>query len=279
MTDDPARISSLVREHLSSSEADAYIRLAKPAVSLRHSASETLRGSHLGGAARLDQDQVWPISRGMALSLIAVLNLAELDGFDSDLELPNRGFLNLFYDAETQPWGFDPADLGGWQAVLAGDVSAADRDAPVGATRFSYVGLEPVQILSTPGWQEEAVSEIYRRDDDALIELCEALDGVAAGWGPRHQLGGWPALQQDPFWDECQLASNGIYVGDPSGYADPRAKELLDGVDDWRLLAQIDSDDDAGWMWGDTGSLYYAMRAADLPDSEFDRTWLVLQCG
>ena len=86
-------------------------------------------------------------------------------------------------------------------------------------------------------------------------------------------------MQQGPFWAECQLASNGVYVGDPSGYADPRAKALLDAVDDWRLLAQIDSDDDAGWMWGDLGALFYAARAGDVSRSDLDRTWLVLQCG
>jgi uncharacterized protein YwqG len=279
MTEDPLHISSLVREHLSPADADTFLRLAKPAMSLRHTSSETPRGSHLGGAARLGQDQDWPTWREKALSLIAVLDLAELDGFVSDLELPHRGVLNLFYDTDVQPWGFDPSDVGGWRAVVSDAAIAVDRDAPIGSVRFSYVGLEAVRILSTPNWHEEAVSDIYSRDDDALIDLCEALDGIAASWGPRHQIGGWPTLQQDPFWDECQLASNGIYVGDPSGYADPRARSLLEGVDDWQLLAQIDSDDEAGWMWGDVGSLYYAIRGADLARTDLDRTWLVLQCG
>ena len=45
------------------------------------------------------------------------------------------------------------------------------------------------------------------------------------------------------------------------------------------MLAQIDSDDDAGWMWGDVGAVYFAMRRQDLAEREFDRAWLVLQCG
>ena len=44
-------------------------------------------------------------------------------------------------------------------------------------------------------------------------------------------------------------------------------------------LAQIDSDDDAGWMWGDAGTLYFGTRNADLANSDLDRAWMVLQCG
>jgi len=50
-------------------------------------------------------------------------------------------------------------------------------------------------------------------------------------------------------------------------------------VDEWKLLAQIDTDDDAGWMWGDAGSLYFGIRNADLARSDLDRAWMVLQCG
>jgi hypothetical protein len=39
---------------------------------------------------------------------------------------------------------------------------------------------------------------------------------------------------------ECQLASNGIYCGDPDGYKNPRVAELKSGAADWILLLQID---------------------------------------
>jgi len=47
---------------------------------------------------------------------------------------------------------------------------------------------------------------------------------------------------------ECQLASNGINVGGPEGYKDPRRAELEAGVKDWKLLLQLDTDNDTGWM-------------------------------
>ena len=57
-----------------------------------------------------------------------------------------------------------------------------------------------------------------------------------------------------------------------------RAKELRNGAADWRLLLQIDTDDDLGVMWGDGGILYAWIREEDARAGRFDRTWVVLQC-
>jgi uncharacterized protein YwqG len=78
---------------------------------------------------------------------------------------------------------------------------------------------------------------------------------------------------------EAQLVSNGLYCGDPSGYNDPKAKELEAGADDWLLLLQLDSDDHADLMWGDVGMLYYWIRTDDLINRRFRRSWMTLQCG
>jgi hypothetical protein len=48
---------------------------------------------------------------------------------------------------------------------------------------------------------------------------------------------------------ECQLTWNGIYVGNPEGYQDQRVPELKAGAAEWKLLLQLDTDDDRGWVW------------------------------
>lgn len=64
---------------------------------------------------------------------------------------------------------------------------------------------------------------------------------------------------------ECQLASNGIYVGDSSGYNHPKRRALENGATDWQLLFQIDSDEKGlGTMWGDVGRVYFWIRQQDL---------------
>jgi uncharacterized protein YwqG len=79
---------------------------------------------------------------------------------------------------------------------------------------------------------------------------------------------------------ECQLASNGIDCGNPSSYQNEQIKNLEAGAKDWRLLLQIDTDDEGpGWMWGDVGRVYFWVKQHDLESLRFDDAWLILQCS
>jgi hypothetical protein len=64
------------------------------------------------------------------------------------------------------------------------------------------------------------------------------------------------------------------------GYANPVQNPMEPGLgppeDDWRLLLQVDSEDDL--MVGDAGMLYYWIRKADLDAGRFDRVVIESQC-
>lgn len=93
----------ICRSHLSEDEAALLMSLERPAVRLQHTGSAT--SSHLGGTAQMSSTTAWPANaRGEALSLLCVLDLAELEAFETDLALPPTGLLNVFYDYEEQPW-------------------------------------------------------------------------------------------------------------------------------------------------------------------------------
>jgi uncharacterized protein YwqG len=44
------------------------------------------------------------------------------------------------------------------------------------------------------------------------------------------------------------------------------------------LLLQLDTDDDAGMMWCDVGSLYFWIREQDARAGDFSKIWMILQC-
>jgi uncharacterized protein YwqG len=68
-----------------------------------------------------------------------------------------------------------------------------------------------------------------------------------------------------------------INPGGPEGFTDPRVPGLRDGAADRILLWQIDTDDSAGWMWGDVGTMYFWIRRQDLAAGEFGKTWMIIQ--
>lgn len=55
--------------------------------------------------------------------------------------------------------------------------------------------------------------------------------------------------------------------------------KLMSTDDDWQLLMQLDSEDEAGMMWGDVGKIYFTIREQDLKSLSFDKTWMSWQCS
>lgn len=161
--------------------------------------------------------------------------------------------------------------------IHAPDPPASSSEAgPAGAGEIAHAFLGFRRIDSYPRWadQEEAL-ELTDAEIEGLDGLAEReFDGL-----PCHQIAGCASpVQNDTMELECQLASHGIYCGD-SGYLDhPRTEELAKTAGDWKLLLQLDSDDDLGIMWGDGGMLYFWVREQEARAGDFSNVWLILQC-
>lgn len=265
-----------------SSVEDMRVRfghLARPAVHLRPAASA--RFNRLGGMPNMPQEFAWPDWKGKPQAFLAQLDLAEIHASLPSF-LSASGLLYFFYDQDQGVWGFDPKDLGGWRVLYhPGKADGlAPRTAPAGlAEEFVYKPkpVAPHRIDLLPDSQTLPGSEYeWDRDGDAYQELREA---AFAGL-THHQVTGYvTAVQNAEMERECQLASNGIYVGNPEGYKDPRVPGLEAGAADWKLLLQLDSDDDTGWMWGDVGTLYFWIRESDARTGDFGKVWMVFQCS
>ena len=158
---------------------------------------------------------------------------------------------------ENSPWGFDPADRGGWSVIFRpGGAVDGSANGLSDAAPFPEVRLRPERALSLP--QPEQLGA----DTDGLsveeLDAIEEATNAIYGDQPAHQVGGFASPIQDAGMElEAQLASNGLYCGNAAGYSDPRAADLASGAQDWRLLLQLDSDESADLMWGDCGRLYF----------------------
>jgi uncharacterized protein YwqG len=239
--------------------------------------------SRLGGRPILPAEYEWPTSNNRPLDFLLQIDLADLP--PNEL-VPPSGLLTFFYDLDNQPWGFDPKELDGFRVDLIRSNSLVPFELPnpefVLPERI--ITFNPVITLPEFGSRSydllDREAQFVERQSDNYFELIRELEQeyTSAGLGYANRLLGHSSNIQGDMQLEAQLVTNGLYCGDPSGYEDQRAKELERGADEWMLLLQLSSDDDAELMWGDGGMLYYWIRREDLLKARFDRTWMGLQC-
>ncbi|MEQ1700092.1 MAG: YwqG family protein [Ilumatobacteraceae bacterium] len=234
--------------------------------------------SRIGGDPDVPSDFAWPMYRDVPQSFIAQIDLAEVQPLLPDV-LPASGLLSFFYDSEQSVWGFDPAEVGASRvAYFANDRALHSRTSPLEHPK--YVGFDQRWLVPKPEisfcpWESFDLETLGLARD----EVYAYADVLSTDPSPTHRLLGHPSPVQGDMQLECQLVSSGLYCGNSSGYEDPRAASSRAGASDWRLLLQIDTDDDANMMWGDCGMLYWWMRDDDIRNGRWDRAHLILQCS
>ena len=237
--------------------------------------------SKIGGHPDLPKNIEWfREDNGKRLSFIAQINLSEVASFDKSKQLPSQGILYFFYSADQEAWGFDIKDKDKFKVFFYdGSLSELKRqDFPkdlAAHSRYKPCKLTFQSSISLPNWEQDYVSStLSETETDKYFNITEDLGGES------NKLLGHSDNIQGPMELECELVTNGLYCGDPTGYNDPRAKKLAKNADSWTLLFQVDSNyKEAGMMWGDMGRLYFWIKKDDLKSKKFDQCWLISQCS
>ncbi len=258
-------------------DVEALVRpLAAPALRLVSTAETT--GSYLGGEPPLADGEQWPEGDRAPLAFLACLDLAAVAATSVAPWLPRAGRLLFFYDIERTPSGHHPRDRSGWSvrhspAPLAYEPAAAPppRGAPLPRVDL---GLERIATLP-PLERPEMLA--LRLSDLEIAALQRRSAGVEAAT-PAHQVAGFAAPIEDSELElTCQLVSRGLNCRDGGGYNDRRALALCAGVEDWRLLLQVDGA--PGSPVGDAARLFFYVREQDARSGCFDDVWVLRQRG
>ncbi len=247
---------------------------AAPCVSLIHGAGGK---SRLGGAPNLEGD--WPRFQGRPMTFLAQLDLAEVRLAGGADWLPDRGLLLFFYELKHFAWGFDPKDAGSFQVIHVGG-AAPPRDAPGDLEAECQYPEQPISFESSLSYPDtDRLGIEWRRLSTAEEAVFEAAMDSLAPAEPDHRIGGYPSsIQNDDQELQCQLVTKGVYTGKSAGYVKKNVETFKPGVADWRLLLQLDSDEQADMMWGDMGRLYFWIREQDARAGDFSKVWMILQC-
>lgn len=221
--------------------------------------------SRLGGTP--DMASAWPRYEGRPLCCVAQLNLTDLRAAGGPEWLPAEGRLLFFYELEHGAWGLYPEDAG--SSIVLHEtgpaVAAREPDDLPPEARFPAYPVAFFPGLSMP--TEERVGVNWRGLNAVSDQALEQALVEFAPASPAHQIAGYPFLvQSDDMEAKCQRVA-------------PRAGKRPGVAADWRLLLQLDTDDEAGMMWGDVGSLYFWIREQDARAGDFSNIWTILQCN
>ena len=276
-------IARAAREHGLARVAEAIGRAALPAVHLaRTGAAPAPYTTRLGGLPETPAGFAWPRWKNRPLGFLAQIRCEEVAAADVSGLLPRTGMLYFFYDLVDQPWGFDPTERGFAAVVYAeGGPTLASTPMPTNGRTVEILkplAVRPRTVATVPAARTPAYEALGLTDDES-DRYQEFQDAVGAQSTPRHQMLGHSWNVQGDMQLEAQLVTHGLYCGDEAAYLSPRRAELEPGAAAWRLLLQVDSDDDLGAMWGDAGLIYFWLRDSDLRARKFGESWTILQCS
>ena len=250
-------------------------------------------GTRFGGRPDVPPGFQWPVFEGerfdgevkvRPLTFLAQFNCGELAPWDSEHLLPDRGLLSFFYEAEVQPWGYDPRDRGGARVFWFEDtdlLSPADFPAEMeDYCKFPMIRIQARQAPSWPGPEDffsGGLEETEDGDFDAAREALGEEDPEVCS-----KLLGWPNVIQNSMAAQCDLVTQGYYLGRTWDDVPPEIRKRAEesALDRWQLLFQLDvvEGDDFCLMFGDSGRVYFYIPREDLPARRFDRVWAILQC-
>jgi len=268
--------------------SDQLISMAKRSVRfiMNKSSDEEIPvgASKIGGCPDLPPNQSFPKWKGVPLSFLAQINLADISIFNTASELPSSGIISFFYSATQETWGYDPKHKGSWQVFYFSDLKKLQR------TKFPHdLPDEGHYLANTISFFEEWTLPPFRSSIRESLEftpeerkeyinfehLLEKQDQNKM----KNRIWGHPDAIQGDMQLQCQLVTNGIYCGDAKAREHPRYNELEPGSKDWELILQLDSEEDNARMcWGDVGRVYFWIHKTALANREFEKTWFQLQC-
>ncbi len=174
---DAAGIRKVIESTNLAGEAQPIMACVWPAVRMHATRTEMADlapgASRLGGQPDPPAGLHWPANVGndsRPLEFLAQIDLAEAARVCRLPDLPDTGWLTVFYDLEDPPWGYSASDEGGWRML-----------------HFSGAAEELIRARPAEGEAEifEPCALGFERED------CLAdIQGATKDFGPRDR-GGW----------------------------------------------------------------------------------------
>jgi uncharacterized protein YwqG len=194
------------------------------------------------------------------LSFIAQINLVEIKKYDADNLLPEHGILYFFHFPIQKNIYVQEEEL--FKVLYCDDDSCSLQrpDYPTdldNRSRYTACRIHFGQQISFPS-TTNSVFDFLDDNEQEGDQFFDVLDGLK-----HNKLFGYA----DDIQGEMEQS-----------LPDDDGTESEVNPDDWILLLQVDSNDETGMMWLDSGRLYFWINKNDLHNKRFDKCICLLQC-
>ena len=259
-----------------------------------------IASSKFGGYPDLPDDVAWPEWKGMPLSFLGQINLADVTEQTFSTELGDTGLLLFFYATAARTWGIHAEDVGSWRVIYCSNPSICSRRKP-GVTTANFITFptcslafqEIVQLPSCCSLEIDRLpmkpdafdrygdmlrNEFPLRRDRGMFVQSAFAQASSYGDSVEHRLLGYPSEIQGEMQTHCLSSEDTIFHGTSKSDFFKEQEAMNAKASEWRLLMQFDTDDRAKMMWCDSGRMYFWIHKDDLSKKTFDKVWMVLQC-
>jgi uncharacterized protein YwqG len=288
MKRDRENIRKLITEAGFGEFEDYLMKHARPSIRAYAQRTEDeniipIGNSKIGGRPDLPQHMGWVTvdktkeEKG-SLPFIAQFKLEDIKPYDEENILPDTGILYFFADpfevhsyvnfGRVIYFDGDPALLE--RKEFPEDIPAyqpghIDRYYPCTTEFVSEVNLS-FEVMDKGNFSKYPENKTW----EDLVNLSYSASYPPRGLTVNRLLG----CNYDVPGDmqlECQLITD---VGDPFRASSAERLKAEQKKDDWQLLFQMGSDDNAGMMWSDAGTICFYIRQEDLSNRNFDNICL-----
>lgn len=213
---------------------------------------------------------------------VAQFNLAELASAGTELDLPKSGQMYFFFDPgwyrsrgpSACVFSLNASELELEPAEFPEDVLEHHR-MPGSAVEIAPMSHLASSLLLVNGFRSWATGEERAMFDEYKQVLLQFRE-------PRHHLGGAATHTQDEVEIDLEIRSRRMAgrirwdADGPQLYTD---KMYLASRKNWRCLLQIDTDERAGLIWGDMGTLFFGIKTEDWKRGDFSKVEAGMQCS
>ena len=230
--------------------------------------------SKLGGRPDLPSNIEWPKQKnGKHLVFLAQINFEELD--QRELDLPDKGMLYFFCEEAQEFYGDSKDNQEDFRTIFIEEAADLERiETPNTFTilrngRYKACALEFSNSYSLPNWEHSLVDEMITfQEHQAYVDISSSGQYISKLFGHSINV-------QGPMEYQCEMVDRGLSWSDVT---EAEEGSIETASEKWKLLFQLDSEDEAKMMWGDVGRLYFWIKEDDLKNRQYDKTWMIFQC-